>query len=231
MAAERQDAHLVEQLGTARYVDFDLGIALADFLDEPRAAIAVTHTALGPDHYLPFVLLAQARGWSRTRAAWVTAVCGIGHVLSSLLLGTIGLALGVGVDFAIHLRHAYERARENGRGPDAALTESLQKSGRAIRWNATVLSLGFIVLTASALKPNHSLGVLLSAAMAACYAMTLLLLPSQVPGLVSARPSFFRMSCISGPREAWCKRAAVSRGPRQARIVPRGGAAFQTQTP
>jgi predicted RND superfamily exporter protein len=41
-----------------------------------------------------------------------------------------------------------------------------------------VLSLGFLVLTASALKPNHSLGVLLSAAIATCYAMTLLLLPS-----------------------------------------------------
>ncbi|MHC5024247.1 MAG: sulfite exporter TauE/SafE family protein [Planctomycetota bacterium] len=61
------------------------------------AAIAVTHTALGPDHYLPFVMLARARGWSRTRTAWITAVCGIGHVASSLLLATIGLALGAGV--------------------------------------------------------------------------------------------------------------------------------------
>ncbi|MBW2289844.1 MAG: MMPL family transporter, partial [Deltaproteobacteria bacterium] len=88
------------------------------------------------------------------------------------------LALGVGVDFALHFHHAYERERRHGTGHDAALAASLRTSGRAIRWNATVLSLGFLVLTASALKPNHSLGVLLSAAIATCYAMTLLLLPS-----------------------------------------------------
>lgn len=61
------------------------------------AAIGVTHTALGPDHYVPFVLLARTRGWSRARTCWITALCGIGHVLSSLLLGSVGLALGVGV--------------------------------------------------------------------------------------------------------------------------------------
>ncbi len=61
------------------------------------AAIAVTHTALGPDHTLPFLMLAQARRWSATRTLVVTVLCGIGHVGSSLLLGAIGLALGYGV--------------------------------------------------------------------------------------------------------------------------------------
>ena len=28
------------------------------------AAIAFVHTLLGPDHYLPFVAMAKARGWS-----------------------------------------------------------------------------------------------------------------------------------------------------------------------
>lgn len=54
----------------------------------------------------------------------------------------------------------------------------LQTAGRAVRWNAVVLSLGFLVLTLSVLKPNHSLGLLLAAAMATCYATTLLFLPS-----------------------------------------------------
>ena len=56
--------------------------------------VAVLHTAVGPDHYLPFVMLARARRWSMRRTLGVTAVCGVGHVASSLLLGGLGLALG-----------------------------------------------------------------------------------------------------------------------------------------
>ena len=59
--------------------------------------IAVLHTAVGPDHYLPFVALSRARGWSRRRTFSVTALCGLGHVLSSVALGGIGVAIGVGV--------------------------------------------------------------------------------------------------------------------------------------
>jgi hypothetical protein len=57
--------------------------------------VAFVHTALGPDHYLPFVMLGRARGWSLQRTLWITAACGVGHVLSSLLLGGIGIAAGM----------------------------------------------------------------------------------------------------------------------------------------
>ncbi len=57
--------------------------------------IAVAHTAMGPDHYLPFIMLARVRGWSRTRTAAITAACGVGHVASSILLGLVGVAAGV----------------------------------------------------------------------------------------------------------------------------------------
>ena len=30
--------------------------------------VGVVHTLLGPDHYLPFIMLAKARGWSRWRS-------------------------------------------------------------------------------------------------------------------------------------------------------------------
>jgi predicted RND superfamily exporter protein len=127
-------------------------------------------------------------------AALLTLLGAMGTLDVSLGIATSmfsALALGVGVDFAVHFHHAYDRERRTGSGHEAALAESLRTSGRAIRWNATVLSLGFLVLTASALKPNHSLGVLLSAAIAACYAMTLLLLPSL---LRRARSREFRPS-------------------------------------
>ena len=61
------------------------------------AGVALVHTALGPDHYLPFVMLARARRWSARRTAAVTALCGLGHVASSVLLGGVGVLLGVGV--------------------------------------------------------------------------------------------------------------------------------------
>jgi hypothetical protein len=61
-------------------------------------AVSVLHAAIGPDHYLPFILLGRARGWTLRRTLWVTAACGIGHVASSLVLGSVGLLLGAGVE-------------------------------------------------------------------------------------------------------------------------------------
>lgn len=67
----------------------DLALLLA-----AAAAVGLIHTAMGPDHYLPLALLARARGWGGSRAALVTALCGLGHVASSTVLGTIFIALG-----------------------------------------------------------------------------------------------------------------------------------------
>jgi len=59
------------------------------------ATIGFVHTALGPDHYLPFIVLSKARGWSPRKTALVTALCGVGHVLGSVVLGLIGILVGV----------------------------------------------------------------------------------------------------------------------------------------
>ena len=72
-------------------------IALSLPLLGAAAAVAVAHTALGPDHYLPFVMLARARRWSRLRTLLVTVACGTVHVLSSVALGMVGLAIGAGL--------------------------------------------------------------------------------------------------------------------------------------
>ena len=61
------------------------------------ASIGFVHTLLGPDHYLPFIVMAKARGWSRKKALAVTGLCGLGHVASSILLGAIGIGFGVAV--------------------------------------------------------------------------------------------------------------------------------------
>jgi len=66
-------------------------------LTTAAASLGFLHTVLGPDHYLPFIAMSRARNWSPARAAVVTALCGIGHVGSSVLLGSIGIALGLAV--------------------------------------------------------------------------------------------------------------------------------------
>lgn len=62
------------------------------------ATLAVLHTAIGVDHTLPFVVIGRARGWTLARTLAVTALCGLGHVLSSVVIGTVGIALGVALE-------------------------------------------------------------------------------------------------------------------------------------
>lgn len=56
--------------------------------------ISFLHTLAGPDHYIPFVALSRARGWSLQKTLFWTLVCGLGHVGSSIVLGLLGAALG-----------------------------------------------------------------------------------------------------------------------------------------
>ncbi|MBT8092319.1 MAG: sulfite exporter TauE/SafE family protein [Gammaproteobacteria bacterium] len=58
------------------------------------ASIGFLHTILGPDHYVVFSVMGKARGWTLAKTLRVTMICGAGHVLSSLLLGAVGLLLG-----------------------------------------------------------------------------------------------------------------------------------------
>jgi len=76
------------------------------------AGVALLHTLVGPDHYLPFAGMARAFSWSRRRTVLITLLCGLGHVLSSALLGLVGIALGIGI--------AALQAIESARGQFAA---------------------------------------------------------------------------------------------------------------
>jgi nickel/cobalt exporter len=66
-------------------------------------SIAFLHTILGPDHYLPFIVLSQAKSWSVRKTMIITFLCGIGHVLSSIILGIIGIAVGISVNKLISI--------------------------------------------------------------------------------------------------------------------------------
>ncbi len=64
-------------------------------LSATAVSLAFMHTLLGPDHYLPFIVLSEAKKWSTKKTMLITMLCGLGHVLSSVLLGFIGIAAGV----------------------------------------------------------------------------------------------------------------------------------------
>ena len=61
------------------------------------ATIGFFHTLTGPDHYIPFIVMAKARKWTIPKTIWVTILCGIGHVGSSVVIGMIGIATGIAV--------------------------------------------------------------------------------------------------------------------------------------
>lgn len=57
--------------------------------------IGFIHTLIGPDHYLPFIVMGEARGWTIRKTMLITFLCGLGHVLSSVVVGFIGIAAGL----------------------------------------------------------------------------------------------------------------------------------------
>jgi len=57
------------------------------------AAVGALHS-VAPDHWVPFIAVGRARGWSAARTAQVTLLCGFAHVSVSVVLGLLALRLG-----------------------------------------------------------------------------------------------------------------------------------------
>ena len=79
-------------------MNYDLSVLLIT-----AASIGFLHTLFGPDHYLPFIAMAKSGRWSMKKAASITFCCGIGHVLSSVILGLIGVAFGIAVNNLVEI--------------------------------------------------------------------------------------------------------------------------------
>ncbi len=61
------------------------------------ASIGFLHTLLGPDHYLPFIMISWARKWSLKKTFVITLLCGVGHIVGSIVLGLIGIFAGLAI--------------------------------------------------------------------------------------------------------------------------------------
>lgn len=60
------------------------------------SSVAIFHAIL-PDHWMPIALVARAQRWSTARTTRVALWTGLGHVLGSIALGVIVIALGYGL--------------------------------------------------------------------------------------------------------------------------------------
>jgi ABC-type nickel/cobalt efflux system permease component RcnA len=60
-------------------------------------SIGFFHTLLGPDHYLPFIVLSESKKWTLKKTMFITFLCGVGHVLGSVILGIVGIAVGISI--------------------------------------------------------------------------------------------------------------------------------------
>ena len=68
--------------------------------------IAIIHTLIGIDHYVPFIALSRANSWTMRKTMTIVLLCGIGHVLSSVALGAAGIALSFGVSSVVDIESA-----------------------------------------------------------------------------------------------------------------------------
>ena len=82
----------------------ELGVLIA-----AAFSIGFFHTLIGPDHYLPFIMLSRAQKWTWIKTLVVTMLCGAGHVLSSIVIGSIGIGTGI----ALSRIEAFEGLRGN----------------------------------------------------------------------------------------------------------------------
>lgn len=77
--------------------------ATAATLVSTASFAAVLHTLI-PDHWLPFVLIGRAQGWSAARVAWVSGLSALVHTALSLVLGLAAIAIGLSAAEAVGRR-------------------------------------------------------------------------------------------------------------------------------
>ena len=115
------------------------------------------------------------------------------------LMGTIGItigfansvtfavAMGIGVDYAIHLVFKFQREVAVREDLSEVTSMTLKTSGKAILFNAIVVTAGFLVLFASSFTGHRIMGRLLSLSMVTSFLGSVTLLPA---ALCVFKPTF-----------------------------------------
>jgi predicted RND superfamily exporter protein len=102
----------------------------------------------------------------------LTAVISFGVMgLSNIALSTTtallsSIAIGIGIDYAIHFIDRFQHYRRETNDIDKVSAMTMNSTGKAILFNAVVVIAGFLVLLFSVFPPNRMLGILISMNMA-----------------------------------------------------------------
>ncbi len=100
---------------------------------------------------------------------------GIPLDIATVLVASV--ALGIGIDYSIHIITHYNHELKASKNPYTALENTLKVSGKAIVINVLSVAAGFIVLTFSQIVPLQNFGLLVSLSMIGSGMGALTLLP------------------------------------------------------
>lgn len=101
-------------------------------------------------------------------------VMGLGNIALSTTTALISsIAIGIGVDYAIHFLQTYSVYYKKTKSRHEAIHETMRHTGSAIVSNAIVVIAGFLVMLFSVFPPNRMLGLLVSMNMLTSFIGTL----------------------------------------------------------
>lgn len=98
--------------------------------------------------------------------AWIGEPVGVTTAIMA------AIAIGIGVDYAVHFVVRYRSAIQSGHDRDVALRKTLADSGVAIFYNAVVVIAGFLAMATSDFFPPRAMGLMVSWNMVVCFIAT-----------------------------------------------------------
>ncbi|HDL84814.1 MAG TPA: hypothetical protein ENH11_00500 [Candidatus Acetothermia bacterium] len=119
----------------------------------------------------------------------VMAYSGTPLDMSTLMISSI--AIGIGIDYAIHFISRFRREMQSGESAESALQTTIQTTGRGIVYNALALAVGFAVLLFSSFKGMRSFGLLIAMTMVISALSAFTIIPAI---LVTWKPRFLTRS-------------------------------------
>jgi len=96
--------------------------------------------------------------------------------IATMLLG--GIAIGTGIDYAIHFSSRFRNELRSGKDPGRAVVATMATTGGSIMINVMTVILGFLVLTLAQLIPIQRFGLLIAIATASAGLGSITILPA-----------------------------------------------------
>jgi hypothetical protein len=117
----------------------------------------------------------------------VMAYTGLPLDMGTIMLGSI--AVGIGIDYAIHFLHRFRLEAQRSRPPREAFDGTIRTAGRGIAYNALALMLAFAVLLLSSFHSLVTFGLLLVLTMLVASVSSFTVIPAI---LLLHQPAFLR---------------------------------------